>query len=107
MRRKESLDSKEPERLRLWPLLALPDRVRLDGPLTVGNSALPLAPSSIGAGENQELAPRLHGVQFPQHWEIRPGGALSARWLLGLRRQKACGDALGADVEPWGSGINV
>jgi hypothetical protein len=62
MRRKESLESKEPDRLRLWPLLALPDRVRLDGPSTVGNSALLLAPSSIGAGGNRELAPQLHGV---------------------------------------------
>lgn len=62
-RRKESLESKEPERFRLWPLLALPDRVRLDG-LSTANSALLLRPSSIGAGGKQELGHQLD-MQFP------------------------------------------
>jgi len=64
MRRKESLESKEPERLRLWPLLALPDRVRLDG-LSTANSASLLWPSSIGASGNRELEHQLAGIQFP------------------------------------------
>ena len=62
-RRKESLESKEPERLRLWPLLALPDRVRSDG-LSTANSALLLRPSSIGAGGKQELGHQLD-IQSP------------------------------------------
>jgi hypothetical protein len=48
MRRKDSRERREPERLRLWPLLALPDRVRLDSSSTAASSALLLPPLSIG-----------------------------------------------------------
>lgn len=46
-RKKESLERSEPERLRLWPLLALPDRGRGDSSWTAKSAVLSL--SSIGA----------------------------------------------------------
>jgi hypothetical protein len=45
-RRKESLERREPESIRLWPLLALPDRVRGDSSWTAKSAVLSL---SIGA----------------------------------------------------------
>lgn len=71
MRRNESLESKEPERLRLWPLFALPDRVRLGG-LSTANSALLLWPSSIGASGNRELGHQLAGIQSPNMGKSGP-----------------------------------
>jgi hypothetical protein len=70
MRRKDSFESKEPDRLRLWPLLVLPDRVRLDG-LSTANSALLLWPSSISAGGTPRAKTSArHSV--PQHGNSGP-----------------------------------
>lgn len=40
VRRKESLENREPERLRLWVLLPLAERVRLENLSAAANSAL-------------------------------------------------------------------
>lgn len=72
MRRNESRERREPERLRLWPLLALPDRVRLDSSSTAASSALFLSPLSIGVEGNGEPNRQLFEIQSPSIGEFRP-----------------------------------
>lgn len=89
IRRNESLESSEPEELRLCPLLALPDRARPASPLSLllsSDSATPLLSSlasSIGASwaQTAQLAIRRgalivivwRGVVNESCWRIRTG----------------------------------
>lgn len=69
-RKKESFESKDPERLLLWPLLTLPVRARPDCSLTGRVSTLLVVPLSIGETESQSTPASAAGKVVLWHWEL-------------------------------------
>jgi hypothetical protein len=86
-RRKESLERREPESIRLWPLLALPDRVRGDSSWTAKSAVLSLSIGASGTRRwNVSSVNLLALIKFGFRFRFFPLGLLLRKEICYLHR---------------------